>query len=227
MRVSVVIPVINEAPRISQAIDRAWQAGADEVIVVDGGSDDPTAEIASHSRCQLVNSVAGRATQQNCGAAAATGEVLLFLHADNWLAADGAEQIRQTLANSQHLCGAFRQSIQARGRIYRWLEWGNARRAGRRGLPYGDQGIFIRRNLFEHMGGFPEVPLMEDLIFMRRLRRRAWPVLLPGPLHVDPRRWQRHGVIRQTLRNRCLVTAYHLGVPPSRLAHFYHRHDTP
>ena len=227
MRISIVIPVINEAPRISQAIERAWQAGADEVVVVDGGSDDRTAEIAGHCRCQLVRSPVGRAVQQNRGAEIATGDTLLFLHADNWLEPHAVQQIRQALADPHVHCGAFRQSIEARGCLYRLLQWGNGLRVRLRGLAYGDQGIFIRRQLFEEIGRFPDVPLMEDLILMQRLRRSTWPVLLDGPLHVDARRWQRHGVIPQTIRNWCLVTAYCLGISTQRLAHLYQRHDSP
>jgi rSAM/selenodomain-associated transferase 2 len=227
MRVSIVIPVINEAPRVEIAIERAWQAGADEVLVVDGGSHDETAAIASGSRCDLLRSDPGRSIQQNTGAEAATGDVLTFLHADNWLEPGAIDQIRQAVLDPKVCCGAFHQVIEADGLLYRLLEQGNALRAKRRGLPYGDQGIFVRRQTFEQLGGFPNQPLMEDLIFMRRARRMTRPILLPGPLHVDARRWQRHGVIRQTLRNWCLIAAYHLGASPARLAHFYQRHDSP
>jgi hypothetical protein len=92
-------------------------------------------------------------------------------------------------------------------------------------MPYGDQAIFIRRNVFAELGGFPEVPLMEDLILMQRLRRRAWPLLLPGRVLVSPRRWQQQGIIRQTLRNWWLTAKYSCGVPPERLAWQYQRHD--
>jgi len=225
VRVSIIIPALNEAERISLAIDRAWRAGADEVVVVDGGSDDATRQIATDSRCVVLDSPPGRALQQNAGANAAKGDVLLFLHADNWLAEDAVDEIREVLGDSEVQHGAFRQVIAATGWRFRGLEWGNAWRVRWRGLPYGDQGIFFLREAFLQAGGFPLVPLMEDLILMRAVRRHAWPRLLPGPLHVDPRRWQRHGVLRQTLRNWWLVTSYDCGASLDRLATYYRRHD--
>lgn len=225
VNVSIIIPTLNEAGRIGTAIECAWSAGADQVIVVDGGSDDTTCQIASECRCQLVNAQSGRATQQNAGAAQASGEVLLFLHADNRLAAGAVEQIRQLLSDAAVQYGAFRQSIQAAGMRYRLLEWGNAWRVRWRGLPYGDQGIFVRRATFFAAGCFPEVPLMEDLILMRDLRASSWPRLLAGPIQVDPRRWQRHGVVRQTLRNWWLVRSYDRGVSLDELKTHYRRHD--
>ncbi len=226
MDVSIIIPALNEGPRIGNAIQRAWSAGAQEVIVADGGSTDATPEVAAGLDCRFLSCPPGRAVQQNRGAEQAAGDVLLFLHADTWLEPGGVDQIRRVMGGDGgpgH--GAFEQRIAATGRGYRWLEWGNAWRVRRRGLPYGDQGIFIRREAFWEAGGFPVVPLMEDLILMRALRRNRRPQLLPGPLHVDPRRWQRHGIVRQTVRNWALVTAYDGGVPLERLARAYRRHD--
>lgn len=224
MDISIIIPALNEAENIARAVRRAWEASAAEVIVVDGASADGTAELARAAGATTVESPPGRARQQNAGARQARGDVLLFLHADCWLAPAACEQIAAALAESRIECGAFRQRIEAEGRLFRWLERGNAWRAQRRGLPYGDQAIFIRRSTFEALGGFPEVRLMEDVMLMRLLRRRSWPALLPGPLHVSPRRWQKHGMIRQTVRNWLLLSAFRLGVHPDRLAAFYAPH---
>jgi rSAM/selenodomain-associated transferase 2 len=245
VKLSIVIPTLNEAPRIAIAVERAWALAAAEiavadvivaevivaevivaeVIVADGGSHDGTALIAAEHGATVVVCPPGRGQQLNLGAQHATGDVLLFLHADTWLAAAGAEQIAASLGNPNVVAGAFRQRIESAHWRYRWLEWGNALRARRWGVPYGDQGIFVRRATFDSLGGFPDVPIMEDLMFMRRLRRLARPALLDGPLHVSPRRWEHNGVVRQTLRNWSLLAALRLGVSPQRLANWYRPHE--
>jgi rSAM/selenodomain-associated transferase 2 len=225
MKVSIIIPALNEAAVIERAIQAAWQTGAHEVIVVDGGSQDNTIALAKAAGSQLILSNPGRAYQQNQGAAQASGDVLLFQHADNWLDDSAVEQIQNVLQKPSIIAGAFEQQIAAPGTLYRCLEWGNAWRARCWGLPYGDQGIFLRREAFEQLGGFPEVRLMEDVLLMQRVRRKRRPVLLPGPIHIDPRRWQRHGIVRQTVRNWTLLTALRLGATPNELARFYPRHD--
>lgn len=221
LNVSVIIPALNEGALIAKAVERAWKLAPREVIVADGGSSDGTPESARCAGAHVCTSPVGRARQQNAGAQHASGELLLFLHADAWLAADGLSQIEEAVVSQQAQCGAFRQKIDAEGLLYRWLERGNAWRVRCRGLPYGDQGIFVRRRLFEELGGFPDVRLLEDVLLMKTLRRCAWPALLPGPLHVNARRWQRHGVIRQTVRNWLLLSAARAGVHPDRLARFY------
>lgn len=221
MRLSVIIPALNEAANIGHAIASAWTAGADEVIVVDGGSDDETALLAAGMNCQVLHSARGRAAQQNAGARTASGDVLLYLHADNWLSAGVAEQIDAALANPERVCGALRQKIEAKGPAYRLLEWGNDLRVRLLGMPYGDQAIFVRRSAFEEVGGFPEVPLMEDVLLMQRLRRIAWPVLLSATVHVSPRRWKKNGVMRQTLRNWWLLARFAGGASPETLAKHY------
>lgn len=225
VHVSVIIPTLNEADRVAHAISTAWSAGASEVVVVDGGSQDRTVAIASQARCKLLESAAGRAVQQNAGAREASGDVLLFQHADNWLGEGTVEQVKCLLADETVLAGAFRQRIEADGWQFRLLEKRNANRVSRRGLPFGDQGIFLRRETFFQLGGFPQVALMEDLILMAKVRKLSKPRLLPGPIHVDARRWQKHGVVRQTVRNATLRIARRLGASTECLARFYRRHD--
>ena len=225
MRLSIIIPALNEAAVIERAISAAWQAGADEVILADGGSQDNTVPLAQAAGCQVVTSRPGRARQQNVGAARATGDILLFQHADNWLEETALSQVKNALQNPNLVAGAFRQRIDFPGRLYRYLERGNAWRARCWGLPYGDQGIFLRRQTFEQVGRFPEVPLMEDVLLMQRVRRKRRPILLAGPIHIDARRWQRHGIVRQTIRNWTLLAALQLGASPDDLARFYPRHD--
>ena len=225
MRVSIIIPALNEAAVIERAVAAAWQASAHEIILVDGGSRDNTVALAAAAGCQVIISSPGRARQQNRGAAQATGDVLLFQHADNWLDKTALTQIHIALQQRHVIAGAFEQRIESTGRLYRCLEWGNAWRARCWGLPYGDQGIFLRRQAFEQLGGFPDVRLMEDVLLMQRVRRKRRPVLLAGPIHIDPRRWQRHGIVHQTLRNWTLLAALRLGATPDELARFYPRHD--
>ncbi len=225
MRISVVIPAVNEAQTIERSINSAREAGFDEIIVSDGGSHDKTPMLATRCGASVVHGTRGRATQQNLGAHHATGDVFLFLHADNWLAPTTGQQVRDCLQDPQILGGAFEQQIDASGFRYRLLECGNAARVRLRGMAYGDQAIFMRRETFLVLGGFPEVPLMEDLLLMRDFRELGKAILLPGPVHVHPRRWQQRGIVQQTLCNWSLVCGEKLGVPPDRLANFYLSHD--
>ncbi len=222
VNISVIIPVLNEASLVTDAIRRAWDAGANEVIVCDGGSVDDTVALARKQQCLLLKSLPGRAIQQNLGAAASRGDVVLFLHVDTWLLPRAVDQIHLALRYRHIQGGAFRQRIEAAGTGYRLLEWGDRARVQLFGLAYGDQGIFLRREFFEHLGGFPEVPIMEDVRLMRKFRKEVRPILLPGPLFVSPRRWQKHGILHQTLRNWSLLAAEKMGVSPRRLARFYH-----
>lgn len=224
MKVSIIIPTLNEAAIISESLQRAWALGPHEVIVVDGGSQDDTVPLARKSASRVVQTRRGRAFQQNAGAQAAAGDALLFLHADNWLPPAAMEQILDALRDRRVKVGAFWQQVESPGLAFRLLERGNAYRVARWGLAYGDQGIFIRRVVFEACGGFPDVALMEDLYLLKRLKRETWPVLLPGPLYVSPRRWRRNGVLRQTALNWLLLTAARLGVAPDRLAAYYVPH---
>ncbi len=227
MRISVIIPTWNEAANIAAAVDSAWQAGAAETIVAEGGSSDGTDAICRGLKCRVVAAVRGRASQLNAGALEATGDVLLFLHGDNRLGGDDiAGQIESALASPRRQHGALRQRIDAPGMAYRCLERGNAERVRWLGLPYGDQAVFVRREVFFEHGGFPAEPLLEDLLLMRRLRRFAWPALVDGPVIVSPRRWQQHGVIRQTLRNWSILARHACGARPAELARHYRRHDS-
>ena len=221
MPISVIIPTLNEVSHIAAAVESAWVAGAAEVIVVDGGSRDQTTTLATQHGARVLKNGQGRGPQQNCGAAAAAAEVLLFLHADCRLPGDAGQQIEDALADEAVLGGAFRQQIDSCGVLYRALERGNATRVRWLHMPYGDQGIFMRRAAFVELGGFPDVKLMEDLLLMRAFRKIARPVLLPGPITVSARRWKRHGVFRQTLRNWLLIAAERVGVSPDHLARFY------
>ena len=207
---------------MKRAISRAWAAGAFEVIVVDGGSNDDTAEFVLQANAQLVTGVAGRGQQMNLGAAQASGEILLFLHADNWLAADAISQINSAMSQSDSVGGGFRQKLQSSRWVYRLIEAGNAFRARYQRLVYGDQGMFVRRSVFEQLGGFAEIPLMEDFEFSQRCFRDSKPLLLEGPVHVDVRRWEQQGVAHTTIKNWQIARAWRKGVAVEELYKRYY-----
>ncbi len=220
MLISIIIPTLNEAANIAGLIEQTRGIGDCEIIVVDGGSTDDTCQRAIHAD-RVLNSPPGRARQQNLGAEQCRGDVLLFLHADCRLPSTALDSIRMALADERVVGGCFEQRLDSRGVRYRLIEWGNAWRVRLFKLAYGDQAIFVRRAVFESLGRFPELQLMEDVFLMKRLRRAGRFVLSPDRLTVSTRRWQRHGVIRQTLRNWTLLTLALCGVSPDRLARFY------
>lgn len=227
MKLSVIIPTLNEADSIRQAVESALELSPHEVIVADGGSTDGTLTTAWELDCRIIECPRGRAVQQNAGAAASTGDVLLFLHADTWLVPEGRAQIERTLRSPSIPGGAFCHRIDARGLLFRLVEAGDALRICCTRVAYGDQGIFLRREVFESLGRFPDVRLMEDVRLMKSLRDHGRLAVLPGPLHISARRWHKHGTLRQTLRNWCLLTAEQLGIHPNRLADLYAPHSNP
>ena len=221
--VTVVIPTINEATRIGEAISSAWRASAGEVIVCDGGSADETCGISREMGASVVRSRPGRGIQLRAGAEQAGGSLLLFLHADNRLHPSCLEQVCEKASRrpATGYWGGFRQTIHSPRRVFRLIEHGNAARVRLRGMPFGDQGIFVTRVLYDQIGGIRDLPLMEDVQLSKSLRSIAWPVLLEGPIHVDPRRWNRRGVVRQTLENWGIQLAHACGVNEERLARWY------
>jgi rSAM/selenodomain-associated transferase 2 len=218
--ITVVIPTLNEEQVIAKSVLSAVAAGATEIIVSDGGSRDRTLEIASEAGVsRIVRSLPGRGVQMNSGAQLAGNKFVLFLHADNELSGHALEQI---CGHEKAVWGAFRQRIDSPRMIYRLIEWGNQWRVQWRGVPFGDQGIFVRRSLFEKLGGFAEIPLMEDVEISQRLREIEKPMLLKGPLTISARRWEKRGVLRQTVTNWLIQLSYLRGVPAEQLARRYY-----
>jgi rSAM/selenodomain-associated transferase 2 len=220
-RISVIIPVLNESATIRAAIDSTLPSQNVEVIVVDGGSCDATRQIAQRQGVQVITSAAGRAHQMNVGAQAATGEILLFLHGDTRLPGGFDELIRAALQDA--IAGAFRLRIDAPQRRFRWVEWGVNCRSALFHMPYGDQAIFLRAELFQKLGGFAEMPIMEDFELIRRLRRLGSVVMIQANVTTSARRWQRRGIVKTTLINQLIILGYGLGVSPARLAQLYRR----
>jgi rSAM/selenodomain-associated transferase 2 len=188
--------------------------------VADGGSTDTTCRLAREADL-LVHGPRGRAAQMNLGAAHATGDMLLFLHADCSLEAGGLNGAERLLTKRGVAAGCFRMRVRARGLLYRSIDACATARVRLTGLVYGDQGLFLRRELFERLGGFPRLRLMEDLFFSRQLRRHGRIVVAPQRIFVSPRRWQQAGPIRQSVRNWTLTALAAAGMHPDRLAAFY------
>ncbi len=223
-RISVVIPTLDEAARIGWGLaELARMEGIAEVVVVDGGSADATASIArSFAGVQVLRAPRGRARQMNAGAAAATGDVLLFLHADVALPRDAPRHVREALAAKDVVAGAFRTwTVADRGRtlLAPLLHLADLRSRYTR-LPYGDQALFVRADVFRRLGGFAHVPLMEDLELSRRLRRAGRLRTVRASVRVSGRRFLARPVYYTFLVN-VFPLLYRLGVPPARLARLY------
>ncbi len=220
MRISIIIPTLNEANNIQGLVEQTRTLGPCEIIVVDGNSTDDTVARAAGAD-QVLTSVSGRAKQQNLGASSSTGDVLLFLHADCRLPETSLVSISEVMTDQRVIGGCFQQRIDAPGWRYRIIERGNAARVCWLGMAYGDQAIFVRKSVFDSVGRFPDLRLMEDVFLMKRLTKLGKFVLLPDRLTVSARRWQKHGILRQTLRNWTLLTLAFCGVSPDRLARYY------
>jgi len=225
--IAVIIPAINEQDNIVGAVESALDAGAVEVWVADGGSTDRTMEFACQAGALVCCGDAGRAVQQNNAAAQATTVILCFLHADNRLDSSALQQAARYFSEDEtNRWSCFHQNIEASGIAYSLLQWGNAWRARWSGRVYGDQAITITRELFEFVGGFPKVDLMEDVLLSKMLRRQGLrPCVLAGPVNISARRWIKKGIIRQTLSNWWLLLRLRLGAKPNQLAKLYRRHD--
>jgi len=193
--------------------------------VVDGGRSDGTAEAARLCGARVMTNMHGRGAQLNAGAVAASGGVLVFLHGDTRLPVGYAALVHRCLAEPGTVAGAFELGIDGPGAGLRLVEQLVNRRSRCAQTPYGDQALFLPRETFFELGGFAEMPIMEDYEFVLRLRRRGRIGLAAGRVLTSPRRWQKLGVVRATLVNLAIVTAYHWGVSPARLARWYRGKD--
>jgi len=221
MRVSIVVPVLNEAQGLAPFLGALLELKAHEVILADGGSSDGTAQAAAQYPVVWVESEPGRGPQMNAGARQATGDILLFLHADVRLGPNAIREIQNSLANPKLLGGIFDVYFDGDDwvarcfhTIYHWRRYV--------GIFYGDAGIFVRREVFASMGGFKNYPIMEDYEFGRRLF--GWGgrmALLEEPIHVSDRRWRKAGLFRTVFVWIVIQTAFSLGYPAERLGHLY------
>jgi len=224
-RFSVVLPVWNEATVVNGTIDSVSSiSGGDdcEIIVVDGSPGGETIKTIQRKGVRTLVAGKGRARQMNAGAAAARGEILIFLHADTTLPANAFRAIWTALEKEDFVGGAFDLSIGSDRVAFRIIERAASFRSRITRTPYGDQAIFVRRGYFDTIGGFREIPLMEDVDLMRRIRRQGGRIrILPHRVQTSPRRWEKEGVLLCTLRNWSIRILYLLGVSPERLVRFY------
>ncbi|HVN87122.1 MAG TPA: TIGR04283 family arsenosugar biosynthesis glycosyltransferase [Candidatus Binatia bacterium] len=221
MDISIVIPVLNEAGSLPAALPRARAAQVRELIVVDGGSVDDTVAVARRYTEFILVGPRGRATQMNAGAAQATGEVLLFLHADTWLPAGFDAAVANALTDPRVVGGRFDVRLEPSSRLLRVVAALMNLRSRLSRIATGDQAIFVRRQTFERIGGFAEMPLMEDIAFTRALKRAGRIACLRECVTTSSRRWQRNGVLRTILLMWMLRLLYFCGVSPSRLRAMY------
>lgn len=220
---SVVIPTLNEADAIGATVARARQSAGVEILVADGGSTDATRDIARQAGAMVLDVPGGRAAQLNAGAARATGQHLLFLHADTLVPEGYAGLIHAALDDPSAVAGAFRFRTDGTGWGMRIIAWGTNIRSAVFQWPYGDQGLFVEKRLFDESGGFAPLPIMEDYELVRRLRQRGRIATLAEPVLTSARRWQQLGPLRTWLRNQLVIAGYGLGIAPDRLARFYRR----
>ncbi|MHB1033432.1 MAG: TIGR04283 family arsenosugar biosynthesis glycosyltransferase [Pirellulales bacterium] len=224
-RISIIIPTLNEAACLGRTLEALHGTTCVEAIVVDAGSHDGTPQIAEAHGCRALTVPPGRAGQMNAGAAAATGSILLFLHADTWLPQRFEEHIHATLARPGVVAGAFRLSIENSRGTLRLIQWAANLRARWLQMPYGDQAIFLTAETFHAMDGFPNLPIMEDFEMVRRLRRRGRITIADASVTNSARRWNALGPLRTTWINQMVVLGYYLGVAPERLARWYRRSE--
>ena len=231
MRISVIIPTLDEERTIMASLAHTASLGFDELIVVDGGSLDQTpvlvesyrrnTQLPTQSSVRLMTAPCGRARQMNEGAKASSGEILLFLHADTQLPDDAKTTIETALADHRMVGGRFDVRFDSSSMwgtmISRMMNW----RSRMSGIATGDQALFVRRHIFEQIGGFADIPLMEDIDFSRRLKRKGATAALTATVTTSFRRWERYGPLRTILLMWALRFLYWLGVSPHRLAQLY------
>jgi rSAM/selenodomain-associated transferase 2 len=224
MRLTIVVPALDEADNLARLLpDLAGACPDAEIVVVDGGSRDGTAEVvARQPGVRLLASARGRARQMNHGAGAAGGDALLFLHADTRLPGGAAAAIERALAEPGVVGGRFDVRFDSPRRVLRMVAWFMNVRSRLSGICTGDQAIFVRRAAFEAAGGYPDIPLMEDIELSRRLKRRGRLRALRLRVTTSARKWEREGPLRTIGLMWALRFLHFCGVAPARLHHWYY-----
>ena len=221
--ISIIIPTLNERDTLPITLKQlqAFRQTRIEIIVVDGGSNDDTISIASTLADKIFSADKGRAHQMNAGAEKATGEVLLFLHADTQLPDSAISLIEQHALPGQW--GRFDVQLNSPRWLLRVNAWLMNYRSCLTGIVTGDQGLFIHRTMFEEIGGFPDIPLMEDIAISKKLKRYNRPICLKSRITVNTRYWEQHGVWHSIFRMWGIRLAYFLGIPAEHLVKKYYR----
>ena len=223
--ISIIIPVFHEESIINEAIGSIFDLPYDgevEVIVVDGSPQGETLNAIQKNEVLKILTKKGRAHQMNQGAVNAGGDILLFLHADTELPKNALNTISSVMRKGDFVGGAFDLGIQSDRPIFRLIETTASLRSRCTGVPYGDQAIFIRKKYFHSIGDFKEMPLMEDVELMRRIKKKGDKIyIVPEKVRTSPRRWEKEGPIYCTLRNWVLITLYSIGIPAEKLYKFY------
>lgn len=220
---SVIIPTVNEVHALPRTLAPLRSTPQVEIIVVDGGSNDGTVKFAGSRGCRTVTGPRGRGLQLNRGVKEARGELLLFLHADTLVPDNFTELVTRTLAVADVAAGAFSLGFDSRRRSLALIGWGANLRSKIFSLPYGDQGIFTSRTNFLAVGGFAEMEIMEDFVFVKKMRSCGRIVTLREKVITSARRWENIGILKTTLINQFIILGYLFGVPPPTLAGWYQR----
>jgi rSAM/selenodomain-associated transferase 2 len=222
---SMIIPVLHESHRINHLIDHLNGLEGDkgrEIIVVDGSPERDTLEAIRSKQVIKIASEKGRAQQMNAGATVAKGEILIFLHVDTELPKGAFSKIASVMNQDAYVGGAFALGIKSDKFVYRVLEYWVSVRCRLTRIPYGDQAIFIRSKYFNKIGGYNDIPLMEDVELMRRIRAAGDEIyIIPDRVVTSPRRWEQEGFMYVNLRNTAQLTLYYLGFSPKTFARLY------
>ncbi|HSB04701.1 MAG TPA: TIGR04283 family arsenosugar biosynthesis glycosyltransferase [Thermodesulfobacteriota bacterium] len=225
MRISIIIPIVNEADLITQTLTtlQPLRAKGHEVIVVDGGSEDSSLTKSQPLADRVIRSPQGRSRQMNAGAQIARGEILLFLHADTFLPQGADQLIISKMKEKRRIWGHFDVHLSGRHSLLRLIEYLMNWRSRLSGIATGDQGIFVRRQAFQSIGGFPEIDLMEDIALSRALKKCGHPLCLWQKVLTSSRRWENNGILRTVFLMWYLRLAYFMGANPRYLARLYRR----
>lgn len=223
--ISIIIPVFNESQIINSTIDYLYNldfAGDFEIIVVDGNPAGTTINTITNADVKKIIGKKGRGSQMNQGAAVANGDVLLFLHADTLPSHDALNQIIAATKQHDIMGGAFDLGIRSEKKIFRLIEIAASMRSRLTRIPYGDQAIFLKKRFFDQIGGFKDIPIMEDVELMQRVKKTGKKIkFMARKVQTASRRWETEGIIFCTLRNWALITLFLLGVSPEKLKKFY------